>query len=269
MPFFEHGSCSIYYRWDNREGDSIPDRPVLLLSHSLGSHLGMWEPQIETLSKQFRLLRYDHPGHGRSEFRPGPLNISDFGEDALALLDHLELEQVNFCGLSLGGMTGMWLGSHAPHRFHNIVLSSTTAFIEDTSLLRDRIALIRRDGLTSIVDSVMSGWLTESFRSQFPARVQWATELLLETKSEAYADTAEMVCNLDLRSEIAGIPRPVLVISGDQDCATPPAWNRDVQANIPHAQWCSLSAAHLANVEAVDDFNSCVLNFFTPSDPTH
>lgn len=259
MPHLQREGYRIHYTWDGR-----PGAPVLLLSHSLGAHLGMWEPQVEALGRRFRILRYDHPGHGGSEPRPGPADIADFGADVLALLDELALDQVSFCGLSLGGMVGLWLGAHAADRFTRLVISNTAARIEDPTLLRGRIAKIRRDGLEAIADSVMAGWFTLGYRRREPQRVGWARRMLLSTQAESYAATAETVCGLDLRQELPRIALPVLVLYGADDEATPPAWNRGIQERIAGATGRCLPAAHLANVEAADAYNAGVLEFLAP-----
>jgi 3-oxoadipate enol-lactonase len=259
MPYLQRNGYRIHYTWDGR-----PDAPVLLLSHSLGAHLGMWDPQVEALGRRFRLLRYDHPGHGSSGPRPGPASIEDSGADVLALLDELDLERVSFCGLSLGGMAGLWLGAHASDRFQRLVISSAAARIEDPTLLRERIAAIRRDGLEAIAESVLAGWFTPGFRSKYPQRVAWARRMLFSTQGDAYASSAETVCALDLRGELPRVTVPVLVLYGAEDTATPPAWNRAIQKGITGAAGRCLPAAHLVNVEAAEAFSSEVLGFLAP-----
>lgn len=259
MPFLQREGYRIHYRWDGSAAG-----PVLLLSHSLGANLGMWDPQVETLGGRLRLLRYDHPGHGGSDARPGSATIADLGADVLALMDELALDRVAFCGLSLGGMVGLWLCAHAPGRFTRLITSSAGARIEDTTLLRGRIATIRLQGLQSIADSVLSGWFTPGYRARNPQRVEWAREMLLSTRAESYAATAETVCEADLRQELTRISLPVLVIYGADDKATPPAWNRAVQEGIDGAVGQRLPAAHLVNVEAADAFSASVQGFAAP-----
>jgi len=259
MPHLQRGGYRIHYVWEGR-----PGAPVLLLSHSLGAHLGMWGPQVAALGRRFRILRYDHPGHGDSEQRPGPADIADFGADVLALLDELALDRVSFCGLSLGGMVGLWLGAHAASRLTRLVISNTAARIEDPTLLRGRIATIRRDGLEAIADSVMAGWFTLGYRGREPRRLAWARRMLLSTRAEAYAATAETVCGLDLRQELPRIALPALVLYGAHDGATPPTWNRAIQEQVPGATGQCLPAAHLANVEAADAYSASLLAFLPP-----
>ncbi|HUJ73623.1 MAG TPA: alpha/beta fold hydrolase, partial [bacterium] len=230
MPLLQREGYHINFRWDGN-----PRGTPLVLSHSLGASMDMWEPQVTALGRHFHLLRYDHPGHGDSQPRPGHATLEDFGADVLALLDALRLQRVAFCGLSLGGMIGMWLGAHARDRLTRLVSSSAGARIADTTLLRGRIATIRLQGLGAITDSVLNGWFTPGFRDSNPQRVAWAKEMLLLTRAEAYAETAETVCETDLRGELARIRVPTLVLYGADDPSTPPAWNRAVQEGIKGA----------------------------------
>ena len=259
MPYLQREDYRLHY---TIQGD--PRAPVLVLSHSLGAHMGMWQPQLESFGRRFQLLCYDHPGHGNSEPRPGAASMADFGADVLALLDALDLEQVAFCGLSLGGMVGIWLGAHASHRITRLVVCSAPAQIEDPTLLRRRIARVRRDGVEAITDSVLAGWFTPEFRQREPECVKWTTQMLLSTRAEAYAATAETVCELDLRSELSRIDLPVLVIYGANDEATPSAWNRALQEKISGAAGLCLPGAHLVNIEASNEYNAAVLGFLAP-----
>jgi 3-oxoadipate enol-lactonase len=261
MSYQQRNGFRIFYRWDGNE-----HAPVLILSHSLGADHRMWEPQVEMLKEHFHILRYDHPGHGESDVRPHKASIADFGADVLALMDDLGIERANFCGLSLGGMTGLWLGANAPQRFSRLVISSATAHFDDTSRLRWRIATIRHDGrLDAITESVLSVWFTSEFREREREQTSSIEKMFLKTQVEGYAATAETVCELDLRDDLARIPVPTLVIYGSNDHATTPAQNRFLQENIPGAQSICVAAAHLANVEAPADFSNAVRDFLLAS----
>jgi len=245
-----------WYRWSGRT-----DGPILVLSHSLGTDSGLWEWQEETLGRKFRLLLYDHRGHGRSGAPPGEWTIDDFGRDTLALIDRVAGEPVHFCGVSLGGMVGLWLASHAPERLDRLVVADTSAFTEDPSLLRARLARLKDAGLDSIADDVLSRWFTAAFREAHPERVERFRTKLLATSLESYRATSEAVCGLDLRDRLPSIRTPTLVITGRHDEATPPAWGEAIASAVPGAGLVTLDAAHLSNVEAAAAFDRAVRAF--------
>jgi len=256
MPYIEREHYRLYYEWGpHKQG------PVLILSHSLGANRRMWDSQVESFSHRFRVLLYDHPGHGKSDTKPEAGPISDYGKDVLALMDELNIETAYFCGLSLGGMAGIWLGAHAAHRFEKIVLCNTTAQIENPELLNRRIADIRKNGLQGISDSVLGKWLTADYRSKHPETVEKLRSMYMETDVRGYADTAEMVCSMDLRSTLKNIRIPVLIIYGALDAATPPEWNIKIVNEVQQAQSLCLKTAHLSNVEDPEKFNRAVLEF--------
>ncbi len=256
MPFFRSAEQRLFYRWDGQE-----EGPVLVLSHSLGATHQMWDSQVPSFSRRFRVLRYDHRGHGKSALPEGPWTIADFGRDLLELLDYLELDQVQFCGLSLGGMLGLWLGEEAPDRVGKLILANCSAKIEDPSLLRGRMAQIREEGLKSITDNVMEHWFTPEFRAAHPEKFAEIRKMLLEASPEAYLATCDAICAMDLTAKLSQVQNPALVIYGKLDQATPPEWTQACAAELPNAEVLGLDSAHLSNVEASAKFNSSVLSF--------
>ena len=257
MPAIDSGKVSLHYRWAGAE-----DGPVLVLSHSLGSSSVLWGSQIATLGAKFRLLLYDHRGHGESGAPPSPWRIDDFGNDVIRLLDELKLERVRFCGISLGGMVGMWLAQRAPDRLDRLVIANTSAFTENPALLRGRMELIEREGLESIVENVLERWFTSGFRAKNSETVEIFRKQLLATPAASYLATSAAICELDLRPGLAGISTPMLVITGDNDQATPPAWGEAIAAATPGSKLRNLDAAHLSNVEAAEAFDAAVHEFF-------
>jgi len=231
---------------------------VLVLSHSLGADSTMWRPQLDALRARWRLLLYDHPGHGQSAGPPQGLAIADYGRDLLALLDHLALDRIDFCGLSLGGMVGQWLGAEAPDRVRRLVLASTTARIENPELLRGRIEGIRREGLEPIIPGVIEKWFTPAGLERDPALAEQARTMLSHCEPEAYARTATTVCELDLREPARRIEAPTTILYGESDQATPPAWNEALAKLIPGATAVPLPGAHLLNLESPSEFTDAL-----------
>jgi 3-oxoadipate enol-lactonase len=246
----------LHYRWDGRA-----DGPGLVLSHSLGATLEMWEPQIAALGGRFRLLRYDHRGHGGSAMPGAPWTIADFGRDVISLLDELRLERVHFCGLSLGGIVGLWLGQNAPERVEKLALCNCSAVIENTDLLRGRMGLIAREGLGAIVENVLDRWLTADFRAANPGTADGIRDLILATPADGYLRACEALCTFDLRPGLSSISTPSLAIYGRHDVATPPAWTRAFAEAMPDCRIVELFSAHLSNVEAAAEFNRVLGDF--------
>jgi 3-oxoadipate enol-lactonase len=237
--------------------------PVAVFSNSLGTNLRMWDPQAEALAGRFRILRYDTRGHGETAVTPGPYSVEQLGRDVLRLLDGLSLDRVHFCGLSLGGMIGMWLGVNAPERLHSLVLANTAARIGTIETWNARIGRIREVGLAAAAPSILDRWLTAEFRERAPELCRSLERMLLATPTEGYVACCAALRDADLREAIAAIRMPVLVIGGTKDLATQPADTRAVAERVPGARYAELNTAHLSNLEATAEFNAEILRFWT------
>lgn len=235
--------------------------PVLMLSNSLGTDLSMWDPQMPAFGQQFRVLRYDTRGHGGSSVTPGPYTAERLGRDAAALLDVLEIRRAHFCGLSLGGVTGMWLGIHAPERIERLVLCNTAAQFGAPDVWNARIEAVRKGGTAAIAQGVMERWFTQQFRNHNPKAVEAIRKVLLGTLGPGYIACSEAVRDVDQREAIAAIRAPTLVIAGTHDPATPPAQGRFIAERISGARYVELETAHLSNLEAPEAFTRTVLEF--------
>ena len=224
------------------------DAPVLVLSNSLGSTLGMWDDQTPVLRERFRLLRYDQRGHGDSPVPSGPYKIEDLGRDALALLDRLDIERASFCGLSIGGLVGMWLAGEAPERVERLVLCCTAARF-DSDFYDARAHKVRSEGVGSIADVVLERWFTPEFRAARPETVEWAGDMLRGTPTEGYAGCCEVLRDADMRSRLGEIRAPTLVIAGAEDPAATVDQAEEIRDSVPESRLAVVEAAHLANVE--------------------
>lgn len=241
--------------------DGPADGPVVVLSNSIGSDLRMWEPQVKPLTDNgFRVIRYDTRGHGRSPVPPGPYRVADLGGDLLALLDSLSLDRVHLVGLSVGGMTGMWLGQNAPERLRSLVLCCTSARPGNPRMWHDRAARVRVDGMADIAAASIGRWMTEAWRTANPERAAMLQEMTARTPAEGYASCCEALAELDLVPGLAGIDLPTTVISGAQDLALPPAHGRLIAEHIPGARYEEVDqAAHLGNYEQPARFSELIL----------
>ena len=243
--------------------DGPADAPVLMLSNSLGTNLAMWAPQMDALTARFRVLRYDSRGHGKTEVTPGPYNIEQLARDIVGLLDALRLPRVHFCGLSMGGMVGMWLGANASDRLDRLILCNTTPKIGAPEVYDARIEKVRKDGLASIADAVIERWLSAPFRARDPAAVADLRAMLVATSDEGYAASCAAVRDMDQWALLGAIRRPTLVIAGTHDLPTPPADGRRMAQAIANASYVELDAAHISNIEAASAFTAAVVDFMT------
>lgn len=256
MPFVDTGKGRLHYQIDGAD-----DAPVLVLSNSLGTTLDMWLPQLPALTEKYRVLRYDTRGHGQSEVTPGPYSIAQLGGDVIALLDHLKFPRVHFCGLSMGGMTGMWLAINHPARIDRLVLCNTSAAIGVPEMWNARITQVRQGGMNSIIDAVLERWFTADFLAHAPAQVERVRGMLAATSVEGYVANCAAVRDMDQRAELGRIATPTLVIGGRHDKSTPPEHGELIAKSIPGARYVELNAAHLSNWEVAQAFTQQVVNF--------
>jgi 3-oxoadipate enol-lactonase len=256
MPVLKSGDARIHYVLEGQSG-----KPVLVFSNSLGANYSMWDPQVREFHKAFRCLRYDTRGHGQSSSTPGPYSIEQLGKDVIALLDSLDLDRVHFCGLSMGGMIGMWLGANAPERLHQLILCNTGAKIGTTEAWNARIDAVQKNGMKSVPSAVVDRWFTPAFRQKSPETTANILKMIEETNPEGYAACCAAVRDFDFREQLGKIRKPTLVISGAQDPATPPADGRFLAQHISGARYAELNAAHLSNIEAQDGFNKELATF--------
>lgn len=258
MPFADLSDVCIHYSLTGPESG-----PVLVLSNSLGATFSMWDPQLPAFNSSFRLLRYDTRGHGQSSIAPGPYSIELLANDVLHLLDALHIGRFHFCGLSMGGQIGQWLGIHAPQRLDKLVLSNTGAKIGSTESWNTRIASVLARGMTDVSAAVVSRWFTPSFSTAQPDVVAGARKMLESANPLGYSACCAAVRDFDARGSLGSISIPTLVIAGDRDLSTPPADGKFIAGQVPGAYFVELSAAHLSNIEAANRFTTEVVNFLS------
>lgn len=249
------GATDLNHRLEGPE-----EAPVLVLSNSLGTSMEMWDAQASDLGGRFRLLRYDTRGHGRSPAPPGPYAIEDLGRDVVSLLDDLGIGRASFCGLSVGGMTGMWLAAEAPERIDRLVLVCTSALLGPKSVWDERIAIATVRGMDALVDAVIERWFTPAFRLENPEVVGRMARTLRETDPEGYAGCCAAIRDMDLRDRLPSIEAPTLVVSAAEDPATPPEHGELIRTAIPGARFEVVPrASHIANVEQPERITQLIL----------
>ena len=247
---------TLHHRLDGPE-----DAPPLLLCNSLGTTLEMWDPQVPALSTRFRLVRYDRRGHGRSAVPPGPYSIDELGRDAVVLLDELGIERASFCGMSIGGVVGMWFASEAPERVDRLVLCCTAPSFPPREQWLDRAATVRANGVAAVAEAALDRWFTpsapESLRQTFGT-------MLTGTSAEGYAGCCEALAEADLSDRLAAIEAPTLVVNGAEDPVAPPDAGARLAASIPGARHVTIpEAAHIASAEQPSAFTQHVLAHLT------
>jgi len=256
MPTVQSNGCPIHY-----EVEGAQDKPVLMFCNSLGTTLHMWDGQMPEVLKHFRVVRYDRRGHGKSGVPVGPYNMEMLGRDALAVMDAAGVDKINWCGLSMGGMIGMWLGANAPQRCNRLILSNTSAYFENKQIWNDRIAVVKEKGLNAVVGGTLERWFTKDFRDREPAKVKSIADMFLATKPEGYIACGEAVRDMDHREIIKSIKAPTMIIAGKQDAGTTVEMAELVRKSIPGASLTLFDAAHIANVECAHDYTDAVLGF--------
>jgi 3-oxoadipate enol-lactonase len=237
------------------------DGPPLLFSNSLSSNLSMWDGQVEALKSDFRIIRYDSRGHGKSVATGAPYSMAQLGKDALTILDSLKIEKAHFCGLSKGGMVGQWLLTHHRDRIGKAIFANTAAQMAPGDLWNGRIRNVSQNGMAAIVDATIERWFTKGFVDGAQKEIAAVKKMISSTPATGYCGCCAAIRDMDQRESIRSITNPVLLISGDQDPATTPAMMELMRERIKGSQWVSLKAAHISNIEQADAFTKAMREF--------
>jgi len=257
MPAIQaDGGCPIHVEVEGPE-----NAPVLMLSNSLGTNLHMWDDQVKPWTQHFRLVRYDRRGHGQSGVPKGSYSMDQFGRDVIAILDALKIKTINWCGLSMGGMVGQWLGANAPDRINKLVLSNTSSYMEDKKLWNDRIKFARDNGLAAMVGANMERWFTAGFRARAPQTIERMKQMFVATNLDGYIACCEAIRDMDFRASNAKVKAPTMIIIGRHDPANTPAAGEAIHQQINGSQVAILDTAHIANLEAPQKYADTVIEF--------
>ena len=260
MPFANVNGTRLFYRLEGRIG-----RPLLILSHSIGTDNGMWAPQAADLLPHFQILRYDTRGHGASDAPAGEYSIEMLGRDVLGLADALGIKQFAFCGLSLGGAIGQWLGIHGAERLTHLILANTSPQFGPSSNWESRIKMVREGGMRAIVDMAMNRFFSPDTLARDDVFASAVRDVLLATDATGYVGCCAALRDVDNRESLRQIRVPTLVIAGDRDVSTPWEGHGEILAHeISGARVVRLPAAHLSNLERSRSFTASLLDFLQP-----
>jgi 3-oxoadipate enol-lactonase len=248
--------------------DGPRDAPVLVLGNPIGTTRDVWTHQLPVLSRYFRVLRFEPRGHGapgaQSPAPKGPYTIAELGTDVLALANAHGIERFAFAGVSLGGMTGIWLAANAPERITSLaVCCAALTAVPSPQSWRDRAALVRSQGMAPLADTVVPRWFTPAFLAREPEAVAAVVTMLTGTSPEGYAGCGEAIAALDLRPLLPGVRAPTLVLSGAEDAAAPPSVGACTARAIPGARLTVVQAAsHFAHYEKPGPVTDALLSHF-------
>lgn len=240
--------------------DGPAGAPVLVLGNSLGTSAAVWDCQVAEFRQHFRVVRYDLPGHGGSAAAAAPYTIAGLGAGVLAVLDSLGVGRFAYCGISLGGMIGMWLAAAAPDRIATLGLVCTSAYLPPAESWRARASQVRATGMASVSAAVVGRWFTTDFAARAAGVIREFRAELERTDPVGYAGCCEAIAEMDLRASLCRITAPTLVLAGADDPATPPEHAAAIAGLVAGARLCVIPAtAHLATVEAADTVTGALL----------
>lgn len=246
------------------ELDGPPGAPVVTLSHSLATDLGMWQPQMAALIPRFRVLRYDTRGHGGTDASPGPYSLGELAEDAYALLVALGVERTHFVGLSMGGMIGQTLALAHPEMLRSLVLSDTAGEMprETGPLWDERVETARTAGMEAHVEPTLARWFTRGFIDAHPPVIDAVRDMIRSTKVEGYAGCIRAIQGLDLLERLPTLRLHTLILVGDEDPGAPVEAARALHERITDSEFVILTpASHLSNIEQPEQFNRALVTF--------
>lgn len=241
-------------------------KPTILLSSSVGASLGMWDEFVARCSEDFRIIRYDARGHGKSQIADETITIETLGNDVLRIMDSLNVERATLCGLSLGGLTAQWLGVNHAARFDGIVLANTAANFPPATMWHDRAKAVREGGMSPLVQATIERWFTKPFQEANQKRIVEVAAMIGATSPIGYARCCEILASTDMLPALPALTLPALIICGEKDPSTTVARGEELAKAIPNSGMAILDAAHISAIEAADAFAASVKEFCSTLD---
>ncbi len=234
--------------------------PAIIFSNSLGTDHGMWQAQVAAFAQDYFVICYDTRGHGKSAVIENS-TLSDLANDVIDILDHFKVEKAHFCGISMGGITGLQLGLDAPKRFISMTIANAAAKIGQEAAWLSRADAVEAQGLAEIVSTTHTRWFSDNFDYIHDAVAQQTIQSLSVTAPKGYAASCRALAQADLRERIAMIQVPCLALCGGLDPVTTVADGEFMQAHIPNCEIAVLDASHLSNIEVPQEFNQVFAEF--------
>lgn len=248
----------------NTRVDGSDEAPWIVLSNSLGSNLSMWDGQIGFLTRKYRVLRYDHRGHGASEVPEGPYSFDQLVGDVIGLMDHYRIDKADWIGLSMGAMTGMGLALHHPDRFGRMVIADGRADAPEMfcAMWDERIAVVSQGGTEAIADGTLGLWLTADWRAAHPDETAAVRAMIAATDKKGYIACCQALKDLDYLRHLGSVGLPLLYVGGSEDKGAAPEVMRAMAKATPGARFVEIpGAAHVANINAPEAFEAAVTDF--------
>ncbi len=258
MAFVHVNGIDLHYTIDGAQG------PWITLSHSLACNLSAWDAQVELLKNDFRVLRFDTRGHGRSSAPAGPYTLEQLAEDVHGLFVHLGITQTHWMGISMGGMIGQTYALAHPGVFQSLILADSTSRRppQAASMWGERIRIAQTEGMQALLESTLARWFTQEFRDQQPEAVARIGKGILETPVNGFCGCCDAISKIDLLDRLHEIKCPCLIMVGEHDHGTPPEMSRQMHQNIVGSEFIVIpNAAHIASIEQETFFNSEIYKF--------
>ena len=238
--------------------------PWITMSHSLACNLRMWDPQMQVLTKKYKVLRYDTRGHGQSGAPSGDYTLEQLADDVKALLDALKIKQTHWMGLSMGGMIGQTFALKYPGVFQSMVLADTTSRRppDAAKMWAERIQNAQQKGMEALVETTLERWFTEPYRNAHKDVMARIGNDIRNTPVAGFVGCCQAISKIDVTDRLKEVRIPTLIMVGEHDHGTPPEAARAIHENLPGSELKIIpSAAHLSNIEQTQIFNEAMLGF--------